>query len=113
MTKFVKVTEIDMMSCLQGYVNTTYADLVAIFGEPTVGPSINSIDDKVTCEWRLTFGRGKSKILATIYDWKTYSGTPMDEYEWHIGGSDPKAVELVTKCINEYQWMVCEQLSAE
>ena len=92
---------------LQGYVKTTYSDLVAIFGEPTYRGG-----DKTTAEWVITFGRGKDKIVATIYDWKEYE-TPMGEYNWHVGGANFMASVLVDKVVDEYQSMVCEQLSAE
>jgi len=92
-------------TCLQGYVTTTYSDLVAIFGEPTYRGG-----DKTTAEWVVTFGRGKDKVVATIYDWKEYE-TPMGEYDWHVGGHSIKAVDLVYGLVAEYQSMVCEQLS--
>jgi len=94
-------------TCLQGYVKTTYSDLVAIFGEPTYRGG-----DKTTAEWVITFGRGKDKVVATIYDWKEYE-TPMGEYNWHVGGHCFGASVLVDKAVEEYQSMVCEQLSAE
>ena len=80
-------------SSLQGYIKTTYADLVEKFGKPDV------IDlDKSTAEWCVEFcvdlGMGDYKFVnTTIYDWKTDS-TPMGEYEWHIGGDDAEAKEI-------------------
>ncbi len=61
---------------LQGYVRTTYAQLVALFGEG-VGAG-----DKTTAEWILEFDDG---TVATIYDWKELE-TPMGPYNWHVGG---------------------------
>ena len=83
---------------LQGYVTTTYAELVARFGEPTL-----TNGDKVTAEWVLDFKVVKpgeadedfDYVTATIYDWKEYE-TPMGNYRWHIGGKDLDAVEAVT-----------------
>jgi hypothetical protein len=68
-----------------GFVRTTYQQLVDTFGEPEFGPNGESGDGKVTCYWAITFG-DKNRTVATIYDWKTYDGTPMHEYDWHIGG---------------------------
>ena len=75
----VKTTDNYMVAngtSLQGYVNTTYATLVALFGNP-MGPG-----DKTTAEWILEFNDG---TVATVYDWKELD-TPMDMYRWHVGG---------------------------
>lgn len=77
-------------SCLQGYIKTTYDELVNVFGEPTTLQG-----DKVTVEWTILFSDG---TVATIYDWKL-SQTPMSVYDWHIGGFNQRAVELVTNCM--------------
>jgi len=67
---------------LRGYVTTVFDQLVEIFGEPELGPNAGDDDDKVTCEWVITFADG---AVATVYDWKT-DGTPKTLYNWHIGG---------------------------
>ena len=67
---------------LQGYVQTTYDNLVARFG-----PGLGS-GDKTTQEWILEFSDG---TVATVYDWKEYE-TPMGMYAWHIGGTSKQAV---------------------
>lgn len=77
-------------TCLQGYIETTYDELVKVFGEPT-----RLEGDKVTVEWILQFSDG---TVATIYDWKL-SETPMEYYPWHIGGMSRRAVDLVTNCM--------------
>ena len=77
-------------TCLQGYIETTYDELVKVFGEPT-----RLEGDKVTVEWILQFSDG---TVATIYDWKL-SETPMEYYPWHIGGMSRRAVDLVTDCM--------------
>lgn len=66
------------MTCYQGEVNTNYARLVEVFGEPHY---TESGDGKVTAEWVIEF----NGEVATIYDWKT-GKTPMNDYSWHIGG---------------------------
>ena len=78
-------------SCLQGYIKTTYDELVNVFGEPTTFQG-----DKITAEWIIKFSDG---TVATIYDWKL-SETPMGVYDWHIGGFNQRAVELVTNCMS-------------
>jgi len=80
---------------LKGYVTTTYAQLVKVFGLPNYGP--NDLGrDKVTCEWKLTFADG---TIATIYDWKLES-TPMGVYDWHIGGVSGDACLRVADALN-------------
>ena len=78
-------------SCLQGYIKTTYDELVNVFGEPTTLKG-----DKVNVEWTIKFSDG---TVATIYDWKL-SAVPMGVYDWHIGGYTQRAVELVTNCMS-------------
>ena len=90
-------------SWLQGEIKTTYATLVAIFGEE------HSDGDgyKVQAEWNLVFEDG---TYATIYDWKedeSYcedgTGKPKELItEWHIGGTDPAAVERVLEAVAAY-----------
>ena len=75
-----------------GYVTTTYAELVKLFGEPNNG----SADGKTTCEWRIEFDEG---LVATIYDWKTNS-VPRDLYKWHIGGHSQRSVKLIEDITN-------------
>ena len=79
------------MTSLQGYVETTYDTLVAVFGEPLRG------GDKTTVEWILKFEDG---TVATIYDWKEYD-TPMGEYDWHVGGNKRIAAALVQEVLDE------------
>ena len=86
------------MSGLRGYVNTTLAELIEIFGLPDYGPNAHDLD-KTTCEWGLKFDDG---TIATIYDYKT-NYTPMGEYEWHVGGYDDRAVEIIQSMINTHR----------
>jgi hypothetical protein len=77
---------------LQGYVDATREQLVAVFGEPY---PIQSSDGKVTTEWIIEFA---DKTIATIYDYKRYElGAPKSDelYEWHIGGHQRRALENV------------------
>jgi hypothetical protein len=82
-------------SHLQGYVKAPYSRLVEVFGPPT-----NEFGDKVTVEWEIIFD---DDTFATIYDWKTEM-TPdaiaaIDYSDWHIGGFNKRAVELVTNAL--------------
>jgi hypothetical protein len=89
---------------LQGYVTTSFANLKKILGEP------NSTGDeyKVSTEWNIVFADG---TVATIYDWKLTTMYDDDgltvaqvrtasEIEWHIGGVNHRAVELVGELLD-------------
>ena len=65
-------------SCLQGYIKTTYEELESVLGPPTYREE----GEKISCEWVIKFDTG---LIATIYDYKM-GKTPMDVYDWHIGG---------------------------
>jgi hypothetical protein len=79
---------------LQGYTpKTTYLTLVEVFGQPQYGPDFDG--DKTTCGWALRFADG---VIATIYDYKEWA-TPQDNYAWHIGGTDERAVQRVNEWI--------------
>ena len=82
---------------LKGCVKTTYDDLVDKFGEPTYTDG-----DKTTAEWNLEFEVDEDGVTeyvtATIYDWKTCS-TPMDEYEWHVGGYNMDVLYVIEKAL--------------
>jgi len=79
----------------KGYVKTDYATLVEKLGEPTFVGDL----DKSTVEWDIEFLTedefgNEDYIPATIYDWKR-DCTPMGEYDWHIGGFNMYAVDMV------------------
>ena len=99
--EFVRNPNIDM-TCLQGYIKTTYEKLVESFGDPDYIMS-DFLDDecavgKVTCEWRLKFADG---TVASIYDNIDYKekSTPLEEYNWHIGGFNKYAVKRVEETL--------------
>ena len=98
------------MSSLQGYIRTTYADLVACFGEPQ-----GSYDDyKQDVCWDIQFADG---VVVTIYNWKNgknYCGEDgldvEDITEWHIGGyRGTGAVSRVEECLDAYLKRTCYQ----
>lgn len=81
------------LSSLQGYVLTTYDELVKVFGEP----HFTSDDpiDKVTAEWIIDFGDGG---VASIYDWKE-DETPKGLYRWHIGSYSKDVIPFVGEAL--------------
>lgn len=96
------------MSSLQGYIHTSYADLVACFGEP-----VAQFDDyKCDCEWNIKFADG---VVVSIYNWKNgknYCGEDglavEDITEWHIGGyRGTDAQGRVEECMNAYLARAC------
>lgn len=79
----------------RGYIETTYDELVARFGEPYIAPSD---DHKVDVEWIIDTPHG----VATIYNYKngrSYLGENgltlevMDE--WHVGGKNSESYKWV------------------
>jgi hypothetical protein len=89
--KFTKNADANGTS-LVGYVRTTYAKIVEVFGEPD-----HRGGDKTTVEWALQFDDG---TVATIYDWKEYR-TPKEVYDWHIGGFSKYAQDRVVDTLKE------------
>lgn len=88
---------------LMGYVKATYSEIVALFGEPHLGPSG---DGKVNVEWHVEFAVHDDEFetddiyVATIYDWKE-AEVPIGAYEWHIGGHSRDALYAVQDYIME------------
>jgi hypothetical protein len=95
---------------LQGYIRTSYADLVGCFGEPTH----DGDGYKVDAEWVITFADG---VVATIYNWKDgpnycgEDGTPVEFIrEWHVGGVRGTKVESrVHEVMDAYLKRTCYQ----
>ena len=103
-TSFVANDTIDINgTSYQGVVNTTYDDIVAKFGEPTYTDA--SPYEKVNAQWSIQFdvptedGEDYDYVTVTIYNWKM-GYIPTDKYEWHIGGFDFEAVDLVQKVLD-------------
>lgn len=81
---------------LKGYVETDYATLVKVFGEPSKAPYG---DGKVQAEWVVFV----EDILYTIYDYKAEKHAKYVT-DWHIGGrhgSAKLAEYLVGEVINQ------------
>jgi hypothetical protein len=101
--KFTTDSTVDVcMSSLQGYIQSSYTSLVAVFGEPTYLD--DDTDEKVNVEWEIRFEDG---TIATIYNWKDYDGGAEcwadPQYYWHIGGFGQRAVELVSQVLQSNQ----------
>ena len=93
--KFKKCTNNDGTSVV-GHVETTYKRLVEVFGKPQFGPGKAEDGDKVTCEWELL--NPDTGVIFTIYDYKE-DKTPKGVYEWHVGGYNDDALQIVTKAM--------------
>ena len=90
---------------LQGYVNATYEELEAVFGED-LGPS-----DKVFNEFRGEISVYNPKFecwdiyTVTLYDWKEDSPytARTGTYRWHVGGHNADAPYLVEDALEVYR----------
>ena len=103
-TSFFACDTIDTIgTSYQGVINTTYDEIVEKFGEPTYTDA--SPYEKVNAQWSLQFdvptedGEDYDYVTATIYNWKM-GYIPTEKYEWHIGGFDFEAVDLVQKVLD-------------
>ena len=103
-TSFVACDTIDTNgTSYQGVINTTYDEIVEKFGEPTYTDA--SPYEKVNAQWSIQFdvptedGEDYDYVTATIYNWKM-GYIPTEKYEWHIGGFDFEAVDLVQKVLD-------------
>lgn len=75
-------------SCYRDRVDTTYFNLINLFGLPTFGKG-----DKVLSEWVLENDDGE---VATIYDYKSSVNDPSFVTDWHLGGND-SSYEFIQK----------------
>ncbi len=85
-------------SSFTGYLEASFKDLVAEFGEPrwrSKEGSWHSSDQKVRCEWALKIGSGKRRLVFTIYDYKEVR--PIEEIDlWHVGAKgDARQLERI------------------
>lgn len=85
--KFKRNSSIADGTSFQGYVQTTFAKIVEVFGKSEG----KSGDDKAHAEWGIVFDDGK---VATIYDYNEPK-IPKALYKWHIGGNNDAIVERV------------------
>lgn len=85
---------------LQGYVESTYQNLVDIFGKPTSDDGY-----KTDAEWDLVWEDGTVTTIYNYKDGKNYNGDDgmdvEDITEWHIGGFDQSAVKRITATLEE------------
>lgn len=83
-------------------INADYKELIALFGEPTVGDP-----DKTDACWYVRFDDG---TIATIYNWKNgknykgSSGLAVEQIrDWHIGGAGQASYEKVQIALDLYR----------
>lgn len=88
---------------LQGYLDITYQELVLTLGEPKSGY------DKSLAHWTILGTIKGSWVVATIYDYKTYTNNVERITDWHIGGYDSNALELVKRAIEFAKVKRCER----
>ena len=97
------------MPCLQGYVKTTYSQLVEKLGEPTYKrKELTAIQLKMMVLTSAEFGRAFTDSFY-VYDYKEEQ-TPMKEHWWHIGGETQQSLKdfekatglKATSCHNFY-----------
>ena len=101
---------------LQGEIDMSYEDMICIFGKPH-----GDDDYKVDAEWSfvasfwepdMTPDDFMEEVEFSLYNWKdgrNYCGSeglPLSDItDWHIGGHNHKAVEVVHRIIaNTLQW---------
>jgi hypothetical protein len=74
---------------LQGYIRTTYRDLVKFFGEP-----INRDGYKTNVEWVLKSDDGQ---IITIYDWKVSrdAWNKDQTFQFNVGGRSQKVLDAL------------------
>lgn len=82
---------------LEGYIDISYAELVAVLGEPIEVFDTNKSD----AEWVVQFGSGQ---VATIYNYKdgrNYMGKDGKDKEdirnWHIGGKTQAVLQKMSE----------------
>ena len=66
-------------------LNASYDQLVALFGEPNVGPSP---DGKIQIQWDLLVGG----VKVSIWDWKQYGTHVQDITSWSIWAKDREVI---------------------
>lgn len=84
---------------LVGYLDVSYAELVAAFGEPTPARD----DYKSDAEWRFDTEQGAPVTIYNYKDGRNYLGDEgLDVSEirdWHVGGNGPYAIEAVREVL--------------
>lgn len=97
-THIIPTQDSPVGTCLQDYVDTTYANIVDTFGPPNAPGDGHKVD----AEWTLMTPAG----IATIYNYKSghnylgAAGTPVEQITtWHIGGADYAVVRLIRQAL--------------
>ena len=90
---------------LQGYVESTYDDLVEVFGDPTLGEDMSDakwiLQFKVPIEEGESYSEDVDYVTATrhkIDEWDD-DNIPDGIYRWHVSGFDDDATHCVRKLL--------------
>jgi hypothetical protein len=77
---------------LQGYIQISYAELIAVLGLPHT----NGDGFKVDAEWVIELASGRVATIYNYKDGKNYNrgnGLPVEDItDWHVGGTSPEVV---------------------
>lgn len=90
-TKVVHDPEAFNGTWLQGIIDSTYSELVSVFGHPTA----QHVDCKTKAEWSLRI----DGIPVTIYDYKEYDKELDRITDWHIGGGSVEAFNALRRAL--------------
>ena len=96
------------MISLQGHIEATYHEMVAIFGDPTYIREVGDLEDKVNTEWEFAgYNWYGEETPIIVYDWKDYDNGATSRsgqvYQWHIGGEESCVVEIVNAKVENYR----------
>ena len=90
---------------LQGYVESTYDNLVEVFGDPTLGEDMSDakwiLQFKVPMEEGESYSEDVDYVTATIHkiDELDDDNIPDGIYRWHVSGFDDDATHCVRKLL--------------
>jgi hypothetical protein len=89
-------------SCLQGYVEVNYTDLVDCFGPP----NCDGDGYKVDAEWMIKFEDGTYATIYNYKDGKNYCGEDGLDVEdikcWHVGGMSKQSLWAVQDTLTSF-----------
>lgn len=88
---------------LAGYIEISYAELVAVLGEPITDWND---DSKTDAEWYIQFGSGTQATIYNYKDGRNYMGLDGKDKEdirdWHIGHGSKAALKRVSELFPEH-----------
>lgn len=91
---FRKATEAEAAkTTFEGYVNSTYAQLLDLFGEPV----INDPKSRVKAEWNIVFD---DKTIVSIYDYME-SSMPTWPYEYRVAATHARGLKYIQQIVGK------------